>query len=118
MTDDADDFDADDFDDEPRRPAADGSGFAVASLVLGLVGLVLWCCPPVGVMTGLAGLILGFVGLSSRSRGSATAGMVLSLAGLILAVALGVIAGVMVVQEQELQSDPSGNNPPFFDGID
>ncbi len=106
-------------DDEPlRRPAADGSGYAAASLAVGVAGLALWCCPPVGVIAAIAGLILGFVGLGSRSRTAAVAGMVLSLAGLIVAAAFGVLVGVMLVQEQELQSDTSGNTPPFYHGPD
>jgi len=38
---------------------AEGGGMAVASLVLGLIGLVAWCCPIVGLPINITGLILG-----------------------------------------------------------
>jgi hypothetical protein len=82
--------------------------------VLGVFNLAFWCCPPVGVLSGAAGLALGFAGLASRSRTAALTGMVLSLVGLLLSVGFGVLVGVIMVQEEELKADPSGNRPPFF----
>ncbi len=57
-------------------------GKAVASLVLGIVGLVLFCCCA-GIYCSIPGLILGIVSKKSRpqNNGIATAGIVLSAIG-------------------------------------
>ena len=63
------------------------AGQAVASLVLGCVGLIAWCLPILGLPVTITGLTLGVVGLSSRQRGLAVTGVVLSMLGLALSVA-------------------------------
>lgn len=68
--------------DRPRRrredydavPTRKGNGFAVASLVLGIVSFCL------GPFTGVIGSILGFVGLGKPTgKGMATAGIILNI---------------------------------------
>ena len=64
----------------------------VASLVLGIIGLVLAWVPYVGVVLALIGLILGFVavrkkpadGSPPKGKGLSTAGLVLSIIGFVL----------------------------------
>jgi len=57
--------------------ATGGPGLAIAALVLGLVSAI----PFLGVLTGLAGLVLGIIALATRRRGKgmAAAGVVLSI---------------------------------------
>ena len=62
-------------------------GKAVASLVLGCVGLVGWCLPILGLPLTITGLALGIKGLRSQHHGLAVAGVTLSLVGLALSVA-------------------------------
>ena len=61
--------------------------------------------------------MVGGNGLASRSRGSAVAGIVLGLAGVVFSLGCGVLYGVAVRQEQQANS-PSGNRPPFVHGAD
>jgi hypothetical protein len=78
-------------------PAAPGSGQAVTSLVLGILGLGGWCIPIVGLPLTIVGLVLGIRGLRSTSRGIATAGIVLCVIGLVAAsinAAVGAYMGV------------------------
>jgi len=68
-------------------------GFAIASLVLGIIGLVGSCCSMVtfGVLSlllGVVGLILGILGLKSQSKGIAIAGIVMAGLNLIIGVLL------------------------------
>lgn len=58
------------------------SGKAVASLVLGVVGLIAWCVPIVGLPVTIIGVVLGSQSLNTPSRGLALAGLVLSVIGL------------------------------------
>ena len=99
------------------------SGLGTASLVLGIIGLVLSCIPFIGIV----GIILGFIGLAlgipalisylkkkKGSLGKAIAGLILSL----LAVILGftITAGVFNAVDEGVKtidsavSDMSGDN--------
>jgi len=61
-----------------------GGGKAVASLVLGILGLVLWFIPLFGLPVTIIGLVLGIAALKSPRRGMAIAGTVMSVIGLVL----------------------------------
>lgn len=63
-----------------------GHGKAVASLVLGICSLVCWFCPLVGLAVSIVGLVLGVQANKLQRRGMATAGVVLSIIGLVLTV--------------------------------
>lgn len=79
----------------PAQPQK-GPGFGIASMVCGIVALVLSCCIPwVPVILGLVGLVLGAVGLrgNRRGKGMAIAGLVTSIIALVPAVLL--VLGVM-----------------------
>ena len=52
-------------------------GMSIASMVLGIIGLVFWCIPILGGHIGLVGLILGIVGRKNGGKGMATAGIVM-----------------------------------------
>ncbi len=64
-------------------PALDRRGQAIASLVLGLVGLLAWVFPLAGAPVTIIGLVLGIKSLRSSGRGMAIAGIVLCIMGLV-----------------------------------
>jgi len=67
--------------------AADGTdGKATASLVLGLIAIVAWFIPLIGLPVTIAGLVLGIKGLGPQRRGKAIAGIVLSTIFLVITV--------------------------------
>jgi len=72
-------------------PARNGNGFAIASLVLGILSLcgswVFWC----GGLMSVIGIVLGTLGLNSKGKGMAIAGIILSALGLIIAIILRVV---------------------------
>lgn len=75
----------------PYPIAAPTNGVGTAGFVCGLVGLVLFWLPFVGLILSLLGAILGGAGMSSgrktgASTGLAVAGLVLGIVGLIPAV--------------------------------
>ncbi len=63
-----------------------GSGKAIASLVLGILGLLAWFIPLFGAPITITGLVLGIKGLKSSNRGMAVAGIVLNIIGLVLTI--------------------------------
>ncbi len=64
-----------------------GGGKAVASLVLGILGLIAWIIPIIGLPIGITGLVLGIKDLGSFRRGMACAGITLCIISLVLTVA-------------------------------
>jgi hypothetical protein len=72
-------------------PAGDRRGFAIASLVLGILSLcgsaIFWC----GGLISVVGIVLGALGINSKGKGMAIAGIILSALGLILAIIFRVI---------------------------
>ena len=85
----------------------DRSARATAALVLGLISLVGWCVPIVGVPLTIAGLVFGYQGLGSRKRTSAIVGMV--LCGIFLSLSLlNAVAGALLFFFRDLQVQPRG----------
>jgi hypothetical protein len=72
-------------------PVSDKRGFAIASLVLGILSLcgsgIFYC----GGLISVVGIVLGALGINSKGKGMAIAGIILSAVGLILAIILRVI---------------------------
>jgi hypothetical protein len=77
------------------QPPQSGGGTAIASLVLGIIGMLAWCLPIVGLPVTITGLVLGIKGLKSPNRGMAIAGVVLSIIGLVASVVNGAIGAYM-----------------------
>ena len=63
---------------EPGRP--------IASLILGILGLLLWLVPLFGLPATIVGLIFGINALQRQEKGLAVAGVILSVCGLILSI--------------------------------
>ena len=68
------------------NPDSSGTGTAVTSLVMGILGLIAWIIPFFGLPITIIGLFCGFSGLSGNGRGMAIAGIILCFLGLILSV--------------------------------
>ena len=63
------------------------NGFAVTSLVLGIVAIVfsfIGLSIPFGLIIGIVGIVLGIVAKKKNPTGMATAGLVLSIIGTVL----------------------------------
>lgn len=69
-----------------QNTSGGGKGFAIASMVCGIVSIVgFCCCTPVGVICGLAGLILGIISKMKNmdGQGMALAGIITGAVGLV-----------------------------------
>lgn len=81
---------------EQEKPQQRSNGFAVASLVLGIVGLVLTITVVLGLICDVLAVVFGALGRTRARDGAengslATAGMILGLVGLGLLLALVIV---------------------------
>jgi hypothetical protein len=60
--------------------------FAIAGFVLGLVGLVAWLVPILGLADGIVGIIMSVKGLKSEKRTFALIGLILSIVGIVASI--------------------------------
>ena len=92
-----------------------GNGMAIASLVLGIISLLLCCCGNfVTVGLSATGLILGIIAQSKKSRGIAIAGIVTSAIGL----AVGIIGVALMIYGMGNDIDSIINDPNWPFGSD
>lgn len=81
----------------PQPQPKDYGGFAIASFVIGLVGLLLnFCCIPyLTPILGILSLVFGFISIRSSKKGMAIAGIILGAFTIILSIF--VLAGVAAI---------------------
>jgi hypothetical protein len=74
----------------PGVPQQGGGGMGAASMVLGILSLVFFCCTYIAIPLALIGLILGAVSLGRKrgGKGMAIAGLVMSSISLIFGVVI------------------------------
>jgi uncharacterized membrane protein len=77
-----------------------GGGKAIASLVLGVSGLLAWCVPLLGFPICVVGIVLGAMSLRGPRGGFAIAGLVTSIVGLVLTLINGLLGGYMAATGQ------------------
>ncbi len=73
-------------------------GFGITALVLGIVGVGLawWTIPLLGFVAGILAVIFGGVGMRSRARGMAIAGLVLGIVTIVLSILGAILWGAMM----------------------
>ena len=82
----------------PQQPAS--QGMAIASLVLGICSPFMALCPIVGIAVSITGLVLGINARKKNQGKMATAGIVLSCIGLVLALINGLIGAYLAATGQ------------------
>ncbi|GHJ50415.1 hypothetical protein Cs7R123_77570 [Catellatospora sp. TT07R-123] len=94
------------------QPASGGTnGMAIASLVLGIAGVLTCCCYGFGALPGLIGAILGHLSMkqirerNQDGRGLAIAGIATGWAGVALSVGMLALIVIGVVSDPNLLND-------------
>ena len=83
-----------------------GKGFAIASMVLGIVSIVFACCLwYISLVAGIVGLILGIMSVKQNrdGRGMAIAGIIMCAIAIVLAICVAVFWGVLIATYPELE---------------
>lgn len=76
---------------QPRQQEA--KGMSIASMVLGIISLVLFCIWYLSIPLAIVGLVLGILGRKKGGKGMATAGIICSIIALVLTV---VFVGIFI----------------------
>lgn len=75
------------------------NGMSIASLILGIIGLVAWILPLLGYPINIIGLLLGIISNKKEKNKFSKTGIILSAIGLGIT-AINSIAGVIMVLSQ------------------
>lgn len=75
------------------------NGMSIASLILGIIGLVAWILPLLGYPINIIGIILGIISNKKEKNKFSKTGIILSAIGLGIT-AINSIAGVIMVLSQ------------------
>ena len=84
------------------QPVEEKKGLSIASMILGIVGLVAWCLPIVGFPVCLTGLILGIIGLKKGGKGMAIAGIIMCSITLLLTIGNSVLGAMIALSAQQM----------------
>ena len=77
-----------------NTPEEEKKGFSVASLVLGILSLVLFCFWYISLPCAIIAIILGAIGRKKGGKGMGTAGIVLGIISIVLIIIILALAGV------------------------
>lgn len=81
----------------PEAPAPQSNGFAIASLILGILSILGTCCCGIGVLFGIVGIILGCLQPKDNlgnKPGMAIAGIVTSVIGILFGIGFFVLFAI------------------------
>lgn len=82
---------------KPEGPAPNNKGFAVASLVIGIVAITLGCCcSPIGMISGILAIVFAVLFNKANptqvpGKGMAKAGLILGIIAIVLAIVLFIV---------------------------
>lgn len=71
-----------------EEPKKNRKGFCIASMVLGIIALVLFCIWYLSIPCAILAIIFGVLGIKSTGKGMAIAGLVTGSIGLIVSIAI------------------------------
>ena len=100
----------------PQGPAGvvpnPGKGLSIAGMILGIVGLALFCLWYLAIPCAIVGLILSILGkkkskAANAPTGMATAGIILSIIALALDLVFAIIAIIALTAVSQMAKDPN-----------
>ena len=91
-----------------QTPSKPGSGLAAASLVLGILSIAVCCACCISMVMAIVGLILGIVAKRKGNGGMSTAGIILNIFGLLLAIVMMCFA-IMLINDPEWMNEFFGD---------
>jgi len=87
-------------------------GWGVASLILGLFGLLAWCCPLIGIVVGILAIIFGIMAIARGATALGIIGIILGALCLILSIINVIVGMAMMMAEPAFAWCPVVMNTP------
>ena len=81
-----------------NQPQTPTNGVAIASLVLGIISLVAWLIPLLGVPISILAIVFSRLSVKGGRNGLATAGIVTGIIGLVLALGNWAVSYLLIQQ--------------------
>jgi hypothetical protein len=81
-----------------QPPSTNRKGFAIASLIVGILGILVCCLAWVAIIPGALAVIFGILGLKSDKKGVAIAGIICGVLALLLGIVMTTV-GLMVIAD-------------------
>lgn len=72
---------------KPKEVQKNKNGFCIASMVLGIIALVLCCVFYISIPCAIVAIVFGVIGLKAEKKGMAIAGVITGSIGIVLAIA-------------------------------
>ena len=69
---------------ESQEKKEENKGYSIASMVLGIISVILFCFTYISIPCAILAIIFAVVGKNKGGKGMATAGLVLSIIGTVL----------------------------------
>lgn len=98
-----------------QMPQKKSNGMAIASMVLGIISLLLFCIPYFAIPASIVGLILGIISIRGKKdgKGMAIAGIILSSIALLIGVLI-IILSAAIASSGLLDEFMNGFNSEFY----
>jgi hypothetical protein len=84
--------------------------WGVASLILGLFGLLAWCCPLIGIVVGILAIIFGIMAIARGGTALGIIGILLGALCLILSIINSILGMAMMMADPALAWYPFVTN--------
>lgn len=80
---------------QPTEFTEEKKGMSIASMVLGIVGLVAWCIPLFGYPVSILAIIFGVIGKKKGARGMAIAGIIMGAISLVITIINSILGAIL-----------------------
>lgn len=92
-----------------ETPAQESKGLSIASMVLGIISVVLFCIWYISVPCAILAIIFGIIGKKKGGKGMATAGLVLGIVALAILAVIYILALIGIAGMTSVLSDAVSN---------
>lgn len=92
-----------------ETPAQESKGLSIASMVLGIISVVLFCIWYISVPCAILAIVFGIIGKKKGGRGMATAGLVLGIVALAILAVMYILALIGIAGMTSVLSDAVSN---------
>ncbi len=82
-----------------RSTEKSAEGWGVTALILGLFGLIAWCCPIIGIIIGILAVIFGILSLGKGGGTQAIIGLILGIICLALSILNALLGMAMMMAD-------------------